>query len=259
MGSATRGALATARGVLDAEKATLATGEQLLAAARALASSTQLRSVIADPGITAGDKASLITQVFPGSDKTAATVLASVSGLRWSNPNQLVDSVEELGIRALAATAAGLEDELFEIDRAVSSDAELEFALGGTFGDPRAKAQLVERLLAKKASPATIAIVAHLVQSPRERRIGELLAFAARTVADASGGLVATVTAAAPLTPAQQKKLVAQLTAKHGREPRLDVRIDPAVIGGLKVQVGDEIVDGTIATRLADLRLQLAG
>ena len=77
MGSATRGALATARGVLDAEKATLATGEQLLAAARALASSAQLRSVIADPGIAAGEKAGLITQVFAASDTAAAFAKSS--------------------------------------------------------------------------------------------------------------------------------------------------------------------------------------
>ena len=259
MGSATRGALTIARGVLDAEKATLATGEQLLSAARALASSAQLRSVIADPGVAAADKAGLIARVFAGSDTVAQKVLTSVAGLRWSSPDQLVDSVEELGIRALATTASGVEHEIFALDRAVSSDAELEFALGGTFGEPRAKAQLVERLLAKKAAPATIAIVSHLVQSPRERRVGELLSFAARTVADASGGLVATVTAAAPLTSAQQKRLVAQLTKRHGREPRLDVRIEPGVVGGLKVQVGDDVVDGTISTRLADLRLQLAG
>jgi len=245
--------------VLSTGKATLATGEQLLAAARALASSAQLRSVIADPAIEASAKSGLIAQLFGGSDALAAAVLESAAGSRWSNPDQLVDGIEELGIRALAATATGIEDEIFELGRAVTSDAELEFALGGKLGDPAAKAALIEKLLGGKANAATVAILSHLVQSPRGRRIGELISFAARTVADESGRLVATVTTATALKPAQQKKLAAQLAAKYGSEPRLDIRIDPSVVGGLKVQVGDEIVDGTIATRLADLRLQLAG
>lgn len=259
MGSATRGALAAARGVLDSEKATLASGEQLLAAARALASSAQLRSVLADPAIDAAAKAGLIGTVFAGADAVAGKVLASAASARWSTQDALVDGVEELGIRALASTASGLESELFAVGRAVSSNSELDFALGGKLGDPAAKATLVEKLLGSKASPATLAILTHLVQSPRGRRIGELLSFAASTVADESGALVATVISANPLSAEQQAKLVSQLTAKHGRAPRLDVRVDPSVIGGLKVQVGDEVVDGTIATRLADLRLQLAG
>ena len=78
-------------------------------------------------------------------------------------------------------------------------------------------------------------------------------------MADASGGIVATVTAAAPLTSAQLTTLTNTLAAQYGREPRIAMRIDPAVIGGLRVQIGEDVIDGTIASRLADLRLQLAG
>ena len=104
-----------------------------------------------------------------------------------------------------------------------------------------------------------LSIVRHLVQSPRGRRIGELLGGAAETVADAEGSFVAIVTAASPLAPAQLKALTATLTTQYGREPRIAVRIDPSVLGGLRVQVGDEVIDGTIASRLTELRLQLAG
>jgi len=108
-------------------------------------------------------------------------------------------------------------------------------------------------------SAATAAIVRHLVQSPRGRRIGELLRSAADLVADANGRIVATVTSAAPLSAAHEKKLVQTLTARYERTPILNVVIDDRILGGLRVQVGDEVVDGTIASRLADLRLQLAG
>ncbi len=97
------------------------------------------------------------------------------------------------------------------------------------------------------------------MQSPRGRRIGELLSSAAGIVADASDTFIATVTAAAPLDEKQLTALSSTLAAQYGREPRIDVRIDPSVIGGLRVQVGDEVIDGTIASRLTELRLQLAG
>ena len=97
------------------------------------------------------------------------------------------------------------------------------------------------------------------MQSPRGRRIGELLSGAAEAVAQAAHRQTATVTAAAPLSAAQQKRLAAALTVQYGIETRLDVIVDPAVLGGLRVQVGDEVVDGTVSARLTDLRLQLAG
>jgi F-type H+-transporting ATPase subunit delta len=123
---------------------------------------------------------------------------------------------------------------------------------------PSAKAALVVALLGRKASPSTVAILSHLVQSPRGRRIGELVRTAANIVADVAGDAVATITTATPLTAQQQERLGAVLAAKYGRTLRLDLIVDPTVVGGIRAQVGDEVVDSTIAARLSDLRLQLA-
>ncbi|AYF98791.1 F0F1 ATP synthase subunit delta [Protaetiibacter intestinalis] len=262
MGSATRSALATAKAALDAEKGTtLATGEELLAAARALAGSPQLRAVLADPAIPGAEKSKLISAAFARVGAGAGRLLAVVAESRWSSSDELVAGVEELGIRAIAGADAAdsIEQELFSVGRVIGSDAELELALGSKLGDPAAKGRLVEKLLAGKASPATTAILAHLVQSPRGRRIGELISLAARIVSDTAGRLVATVTTAVALSDAQVKRLGAALAAQYGREVLIDVVLDPAVLGGIRVQVGDEVVDGTVSSRLSDLRLQLAG
>ncbi|WP_395639472.1 F0F1 ATP synthase subunit delta [Pseudolysinimonas sp.] len=263
MGSATRNALAAATAELDAAKGVkLATGEQLLAAGRAIAGSTQLRAVLSDRSIPETNKSGLLAAIFPKQDALAATLLAGIIGSRWSDSDELVDGIESVGIRALAAAAgkdAGIEGELFAVGRAISSDHDLELALGGKLGDPSAKSALMEKLVGKKASPATLAILTHLVQSPRGRRIGELLSGAAEAVAEASNRQIATVTAAVPLSAAQQKRLATALTSQYGIETRIDVIVDPSVLGGLRVQVGDEVVDGTVSARLTDLRLQLAG
>ncbi len=262
MGSASRAALEAAKSALASAKGvTRATGEQLLSAGRDIAGSPQLRALLADPSVETAEKTGLIGRIFRSLDATSAALLGTLAGTRWSNSDQLIDGIEQIGIRAIAVSSpdADIENELFAFSRAVSSDPDLELAVGSKLGDPAGKAALVDTLLKRKADAGTLAIVRHLVQTPRGRRIGELLASAAAIVADASGGIVANVTAAAPLSAAQLDSLASTLKAQYGREPRIAVRGDPAEIGGLRVQVGDDVIDGTIASRLSDLRLQLAG
>jgi F-type H+-transporting ATPase subunit delta len=262
MGSATRSALGSARTALAAEEElTLATGEQLLAAARALSGSPQLRAVLGDPAIPAAEKSKLIGRAFSRVDAVAGRLLAVVAESRWSNQEELVDGVEELGIRVIATAGSGaaVEGELFSVGRVIAGNPELELALGSKLGDPAAKAVLVERLLANKAAEETVAILGNLVQNPRGRRIGEMIAHAAGIVADAADRLVATVTTATVLSATQLERLERLLAHQYGRGVIVDVIVDPAILGGLRAQVSDEVVDGTIASRLADLRLQLAG
>lgn len=263
MGSATRSALAAATAQLDAaSQVRLETGEQLLAAGRAIADSLQLRAVLSDPAVDVSDKSGLLGSIFTNLDPTASKLLAGMAESRWSDSEEMVGGIETVGIRAIAAASgadSGIEGELFAVGRAIASEPELELALGGKLGDPAAKAQLVSRIAGEKISPAALAILTHLVQSPRGRRVGELISSAAQTVADASGRVIATVTAAAALTDAQHDRLAKALAGQYGQEPLIDVIIDPGVLGGLRVQVGDDVVDGTVSTRIADLKLQLAG
>jgi F-type H+-transporting ATPase subunit delta len=241
---------------------TLSTGEQLLAAGRAVESSAQLRAVLSDPAVETSRKSALIGSIFGSLDKVAASLLGGIAESRWSSPDELLDGIEEIGIRAIARAAGddtGIEHELFAFSRTVAGDAELELAVGSKLGDSAGKVALVDALLGGKASPATVAIVRHLVQSPRGRRIGGLLAHAADIVADAAGSVVATVTAATEPTAAQLERLQASLAAQYGRTPRINLIIDPDLVGGLRVQLGDEVIDGSLATRLAELRIRLAG
>ncbi|WP_400993757.1 F0F1 ATP synthase subunit delta [Agromyces sp. GXQ0307] len=263
MGSATREALAGTRAELAAiGRAELPVAGDLLAATRVIATTPQLRTALTDNEADADQKSELVQRVFGGRiAPAAASLLVSAASQRWSSQADFLDGLEELGFR-VAAEAAGdseVDGELYAFQRTVSSDAELELALGSKLGSPEAKVVLVERLLDSKAAPATTLIVRHLVQSPRGRRIGEMLRDAASVVADQRGFDVATVTSAVPLTDEQVARLERTLGAQAGRRIRFDAIVDPEVLGGVRVQIGDDVIDGSVASRLSDLRLKLAG
>lgn len=265
MGSATREALSSSRAALAAlaGEVDLATSESLFSAGRTVGTSPQLLAALADPAASDSAKQTLITSVFGRTvTPNALRLLAVIGGSQWSSHDDVLAGIEDLGIRAAAVSAAesvSIESELFAIGAAVSSDSELELALANKLGVDSAKLSLLDTLLTGKVSAQTLAIVRHLVLQPRGRRIGELLRHAAAVVADQSGAIVATVISAAPLASAQLDRLAAGLEARYGRRIVANQIIDPSILGGLRVQVGDDVIDGSIASRLNDLRLQLAG
>ena len=242
MGSASRASLDSARRVLaELGGVDLSTAGQLLGAGRAIGGSTHLLSALADTGIAPEVKHSIVDRVFGATvQEPALRVLRAVVDGRWSSHDELLAGVEELGIRAVAA------------------DDGLELAFGDKLGDPEAKSTLVHRLLDGRASEQTVVIVEQLVQQPRGRRIGELVRHAATLVADQAGLTIATVSVASPLSPEQSERLAQALSRRYSRRVELNQVVDRDLVGGLRVQIGDDVIDGSVATRINDLRLQFA-
>lgn len=264
MGSATRDALSASRAALGAlqSQVDLSVGQELFSAGRVIGESAQLRAALADPSAASAAKSAVVEKVFSGLGPVARQLLVVVSGNRWSSEDDMLAGIEELGLRAIAETATDsipIEAELFAFGTAVSSNADLELAVGSKLGSSASKAALIEALIGTKVSAQTVAIVSHLVQQPRGRRIAELLRTAARVVADQAGLSIATVTTASPLTVAQVDRLAAGLAQSYGRQLRINQVVDAAVIGGVRVQIGDDVIDGSVASRLNELKLQLAG
>ncbi|WP_144765311.1 F0F1 ATP synthase subunit delta [Curtobacterium sp. 9128] len=264
MRSATREALTSTRAVLAdlGSNVDLAVGAEILAAGRVVAGASQLLGLLADPTADVVGKKAVVDRVFAGQADATRAVLTAVAGSRWSSHEDLLAGIEDAGVRAVAATAdsgTSIEAELFAFETAVRSDAGLELALGTKLGSPDQKGSLVERLIGGKSSPQTVTILSNLVQQPRGRRIGELVRDASRIVADQSDKLVATVITASALSEAQAARVARGLSERYGRDIIVNHVVDPAVVGGVRVQVGGDVIDGTVSTRLADLRLQLAG
>jgi F-type H+-transporting ATPase subunit delta len=264
MGSATREALTAVRDTLAQQggAADLGVAQELFSLARLLGSSAQLRNAVADPSAEPAVKASIVDRAFTG--KVSAATLAALKTAvqqRWSEPGDLIAGLEEAGVRAIAQNApesARIGDELFAFAGAVASDAQLELALRSKLADPDAKVGVVDRLLTGKVSAETVAIVRQLVADPRGRGIRESLRWAQLVVADQKQAVLATVTSAQPLAPAQLDRLRGVLSTRYGKAVAFNTVIDPSLIGGLRVRVGDDVIDSSIATRLSDVRLQLA-
>lgn len=263
MGSATREALAASRAELSTlGTATLETAEELFSVARILTRSAHLRAILSETNGDPEEKAAVISAVF-GTKLGEPTIrlLYVVVEHRWSDQDDLVAGIEELGLRLAADSCApgtSIEAELFTFVTAIASDHGLELALASKFGNDAAKVELVTTLLENKVSPQTLAIARQLVQHPRGRRISDLLRTAAAIVADQAGLAVATVTSASPIAAAQLQRLQKGLAKSYGRELRLNLVVDPEIIGGLRVQVADDVFDGSVARKLADLRLEMA-
>ncbi len=176
-----------------------------------------------------------------------------------------MDSVEELANTAdLTAAQRGgrlddVEDELFRFSRIVGSDTELRSALTSRTATTTAKSQLLRSLLGGKAQPVTERIIVRLVTQPRGRSLEAGLDSLSKLAAERRNRTVAVVTSAVPLSDRQKQRLGAALAKLYGREMHLNLDVDPSVLGGVSVRVGDEIINGTVAERLDEATRRMAG
>jgi F-type H+-transporting ATPase subunit delta len=271
MRGASRTSLAEGTGQLEAvvaanKRDATTIGDDLFAVARLLDAEHSLRRTLTDPARDGEAKAALIRSLLEGKvSAPALELVASLAAARWSAARDLPDAAEELGVRALAIAAeqAGqlddLEDDLFRFGRVVAAQPELRFALSDPYLAADRKREVLAALLEGKVGPAAERLITEAVIHPRGRSLeGSLDAFAKLT-AERRQRLVAEVRVASTLTQRQQDRLTAALAALYGHEVHLNIVLDPQVMGGMSVQIGDEIIDASVASRLADLRRRLAG
>jgi F-type H+-transporting ATPase subunit delta len=240
-------------------------GDQLFAVVRLLDSEHGLRRALADPTKLPAEKADVARRLLHGrvSEATEGLVADAVAA-RWASPGDFADALEQLAIEALTLAAQyggtldDLEDDLFRFGRLVSRQPELRSALIGPTG-PDAKASLLANLLSAKVSGPSLSLITQVLTHPRGRSPQTVLDLAATIAARRREQLIAVVRVATELSAAQRRRLLDTLTAAYGQGVHLNVVHDPTVIGGVSVQIGDELIDGTAASRLAEVRRKLAG
>jgi F-type H+-transporting ATPase subunit delta len=238
-------------------QAAAALGDELFSVAGLLASQPGLRRAFGDPSRPAAARAGKVSAATAG-------IVADIAGARWSAPGDLTDATEQLAVQAIVASAEHasrldeLEDELFRFGRIVASQPELRIALTNPFVPAERKRQLVAGLLDGKATPETIKLASEAATNPLGRSLDISLEDYARLAARRRERLVAEVHVAVPLSDRQRERLAASLAATYGHQVHLNVVLDPRVAGGLTVRVGDELIDGSVTTRLAEAGRRLA-
>jgi F-type H+-transporting ATPase subunit delta len=256
---------------LEAENITSPTvatrlGDELFAVVGLLDAEHGLRRALSDPGKPAAEKAAVASALLHGkvTGRTEALVVAAVES-RWATSGDMVDAIEQLAIEALVLTAQAedglddLEDGLFRFGRVVAAQPELRAALASTSVPADPKDHLLSTLLRGKVTPVTLRLITQMVTHPRGRALPVALDMCASIAARRRQQLIAVVRSAVELTAAQQRRLAGALAASYGHRVHLNIVIDPLVIGGISVQIGDELIDATAARRLAAVRRKLAG
>jgi F-type H+-transporting ATPase subunit delta len=257
-----REALETAIGAAD-DSGQL--GEEFFAVAGLLDTQPSLLRALSDSSRPAQARGELAESLLEGKVSAPAVKLViEVTKLRWSVPRDLVDAIEQLAVLAIvaAADAAGrlddLEDELFRFSRIVGGNPGLRIALSDPFLAAEHKSELLDALLGGKVTAETMRLTTQAAIYPRGRSLDASLEEYARLAAERRERLVAEVHVAIPLTAKQRSRLAAALGAAYGHDVHLNIVIDPRVIGGMSVRIGDELIDGSTASRLAELRRRLA-
>ena len=238
---------------------------QLFTAVDALDASGSLRRALTDPARSGADKAGLVRRVFSGFDPRVQDVLAAFVAARWSDEQDLAEAIDDAGERAIFAyaQAQGTIDEvleqLFRVQRQLMANRDLLTAMSNRAATKETRLALLDAVLGGKLLPTTQALLGRVVGTPRGTRLVPALDALLEAGAAHRDRLLAHVTAAVELSAAQRTRLASILGGAYGREVIINVAVDPEVLGGIRVQVGSEVVDGTVLSRLDEARRRLVG
>lgn len=239
-------------------------GQELFAVTRVLVDQPPLRRLLADPATAEQARTGLVERLFGG--KVARPTLEAVAaavGARWSRPVDLVDALESLARNAVLGSAekAGrlddVEDELFRFGRILDREPELARLLADTSTPADGRIGLLDGLVGDKVSGVTATLLRESVRTPRGQHLDVVAEELAELAAARRQRTVARVTTPVRLAPEQEDRLRDTLTRIYGRPMSLQVELDEALLGGLVVRVGGEVIDGSVAGRLEAARRSL--
>lgn len=238
------------------------TGEELFGVVRILRSDVALRRFLTDSSIDAGARTGLAETVFGKAvGDRALKIVTDAAGRRWTASGDLPDVLERLAVvstvRSAGKDGAQVGDELFGVRRMIEGNPELRSALTDQTRSVEDRAGLIGGLLSGKALPATSLLVGEALARGKGT-VGSVIETYLELAAGALDQAVATVHTARELTSPEEERLVSALSKQYGSQVQLHVVIDPDLVGGLRIHIGDDVIDGTVSGRLDDARRKLA-
>ncbi|HZX09016.1 F0F1 ATP synthase subunit delta [Kribbella sp.] len=240
-------------------------GNELFSIAKLLDGNGALRRALTDPARPADAKVALAGQLFGGKiSAQAQEILSAAVAGRWVSGRDLGDALDQLSVEAEVAYADNrrkldeIEDELFRLDRVVAAERDLADKLGDRRIPVGYRQELIRGLLQGKADATTVRLAERAVDGRGRNFAASMRSYQVAAAARRNAS-IATVRVATDLTEAQRTRLAAALGRQYGRDIQLNVIVDAGVVGGVRVDIGDEVIDGTIAARLDDAQRRIAG
>ncbi len=240
--------------------------DDLASVAKVLTRESILTRHLADPSDDPAPKQGLVDTLFDGkiNDTSLELLKAAVSG-RWSSDENLVDAVEHVArlallVRAEREDAAGdVEEQLFRFSRILDSQPQLATLLSDYSAPAEGRVKLVRDVLGSGSgvTPTTPQLRSPTVELLRGERADEAVLDLAELAVARRGEVVAHVNAAADLSDAQRTRLTEVLTRIYGHPVSVQLHINPELLGGLNIAVGDEVIDGTLSSKLAAAETKL--
>lgn len=238
-------------------------GADLFAMTLVLDERHALRRALTEPVVPVAAKSRLLRSLVEGRiGDPAIDVVEVASGTRWSGPRDLADALEHASVAAHVSRADddghldGLEDDLFRFGRIAEGSPGLRDALNDATAAREGKQKLVDDLLGDKVDDSTKTLLEQAV-SGRHRSLTAVLSFYQRVAAEHRDTMIATAWVASPLSDEHRDRLASALSTQHSREIHLNVVVDPEVLGGVRVAVGDEVIDSTVEARLKQAQRRL--
>ncbi|MGA7204426.1 MAG: F0F1 ATP synthase subunit delta [Specibacter sp.] len=272
--------LTTALAELEATlpTASLSLAQDLFSILTVLDGSAGLRRSLTDPSRKGAEKSALVTSLVKGKvSAEAEAIVGRLAAARWSDARDIGDALETLAATVVIAVAEhrnasassgysvsgvgaleGLESDLFSFDQAVVSSHEVQHALVEPQASESAKVDLALKLVPGACEEAKV-LIRQAVVHPRGLKTTKLIERFAVMAAARQQRWIANVTVSRPLEQGQIDRLQRGLNSLYGRELKFNISVEPSLIGGVRVRVGDEVVDASVLSRLGELRRQLAG
>lgn len=239
--------------------------DELFDIADVIDSSNQAVRLLSDPGRDPELKKTVVRNLLEGKvSQVPLEVTQDVVAHRWSEQEDILEALEQVGIEALLDQASRdgvlerVEEELFQTARLVDTTP----ALAEKIDDPRTgsaeRAALLGGLLEAQVHPVTLTLVRRAVGRRSETKYAQRLLGFAEFASERRRRLLAVVTSAHPMSTTQQERLGAILSKIYGREVQMNLDVSDDVVGGLRIQVGDDLYDATVLARLHEARHRLA-
>ncbi len=242
----------------DKVVAITALAQELFSLVDVLNTQIDLGRALTDPSLGSAGRAALATELL-GKKLDGATVdfVRSALGDDWAGPREFCAALQRQATRiALRSTDPDLvRTQLNAVREVVLANDALRSALAGHSASAEARLGLVRQLLDGKVDPVTTLLVERCVRDGE--RVDQALLGCMELASQVRGRGLARVTVARPLPAYQAAELAEQLKRLYGQPVDMAEHVDESVIGGVRIEMGDDVIDGTVASKLSEARQEL--